>query len=103
MFRNRKSSGLILQEVNSNIIKLKEGMNSKRENFVLPEDHSIVITGNSLVGFLSPSVKKIQICKFFLRMEWEGDGSFYLNKHDMTVRVSLVTTTVNRLVLEKIR
>ena len=33
----------------------------------------------------------------------EGDGSFYLNKHDMTVRVSLVTTTVNRLVLDKIR
>ena len=85
MFRNRKSSGLSIEEVNSNIIKLKEGMNSKRENFVLPEDHSIVITGNYLVGFL------------------EGDGSFYLNKHDMTVRVSLPTLTENRLVLEKIR
>ena len=33
----------------------------------------------------------------------EGDGSFYLNKHDMTVRVSLVTLTANKFVLEKIR
>jgi len=85
MFRNRKSSELSLQELNLNIIKLKEGMNSKRVNFVLPKDHIIVITGNYLVGLL------------------EGDGSFFLNKHDMTARVSLVTTTVNRLVLEKIR
>lgn len=85
MFRNRKSSGLDLQEINLKIIKLKEGMNSKRVDFVLPKDHSILITGNYLLGLL------------------EGDGSFYLNKHDMTVRVSLVTTTVNRLVLEKIR
>lgn len=93
MFRNNKSSKLSLRgsnklegaEVNLNILKLKEGMNSKRVNYVLPEDHNIVITGNYLVGLL------------------EGDGSFYLNKHDMTARVSLVTTTVNRLVLEKIR
>lgn len=85
LFRNRKSSELTLQESNLKIIKLKEGMNSKRVNFVLPENHNIVITGNYLVGLL------------------EGDGSFYLNKHDMTARVSLVTTTVNRLVLEKIR
>lgn len=85
MFRNRKSSGLALQEINLKIIKLKEGMNSKRVDFVLPKDHSVLITGNYLVGLL------------------EGDGSFYLNKHDMTARVSLVTTTVNRLVLEKIR
>jgi len=85
MFRNRKSSGLDLQEINLKIIKLKEGMNSKRVDFVLPKDHSILITGNYLLGLL------------------EGDGSFYLNKHDITARVSLVTTTANRLVLEKIR
>jgi hypothetical protein len=85
IFKNRKSSKLSLQQLNFNIIKLKEGMNSKRVNFVLPKEHSIIITGNYLVGLL------------------EGDGSFYLNKHDMTARVSLVTTTVNRLVLEKIR
>nr|UEX92750.1 LAGLIDADG endonuclease [Ophiocordyceps lanpingensis] len=60
-------------------------MNSKRVNFILPANHSIRITGNYLVGLL------------------EGDGSFYLNKQDMTVRLSLVTTTINREVLEKIR
>ena len=65
-------------------------MNDKRTNFVLPESHSIRITGNYLVGIL------------------EGDGSFYLSKQEearlrMTVRVSLITTTVNRPVLEKIR
>ena len=63
MFRNRKSSELTLQEINLNIIKLKEGMNSQRVNFSLPVDHNIVITGNYIVGLL------------------EGDGSFYLNKH----------------------
>lgn len=52
MFRNRKSSKVNLHELNLNIIKLKEGMNSKRVNFVLPEDHNIVITGNYLVGLL---------------------------------------------------
>ena len=61
------------------IIKLKDSMNDKRINFVLPESHNIRITGNYLVGFL------------------EGDGSFYLNKHDLTSRISLVTTSVNRL------
>jgi len=84
MFRNRKSS-VRGSELTLNIIKLKEGMNSKRINFVFPEDHNIVISGNYLVGLL------------------EGDGTFYLNKQDITARVALVTTTVNRLVLEKIR
>lgn len=85
MYKNRKSSTLGLQNVYSEIIKLKDSMNDKRINFVLPEFHSIRITGNYLVGLL------------------EGDGSFYLNKHDMSVRVSLVTISNNRLVLEKIR
>lgn len=86
MYRNRKSSELTLDEINLNIIKLKESMNSKRVDFNLSSDkHNIVITGNYLVGLL------------------EGDGSFDLNKHDITARVSLVTTTINRVVLEKIR
>lgn len=70
---NRRSSVLDLQDLYSNVIKLKDGMNDKRINFILPEYHQIRITGNYLVGFI------------------EGDGSFYLNKHDMTVRLSLVT------------
>jgi hypothetical protein len=85
LFKNRKSSELSIQQIYLNIIELKQSMNSNRVNFVLPANHSIRITGNYLVGLL------------------EGDGSFYLNKQDMTVRVSLVTTTVNRQVLEKIR
>jgi len=51
MFRNRKSS-VRGSELTLNIIKIKEGMNSKRVNFVLPEDHNIVISGNYLVGLL---------------------------------------------------
>lgn len=85
LFKNRKSNELSILQIYSNILELKQNMNSNRVNFVLPANHNIRITGNYLVGFL------------------EGDGSFYLNKQDMTVRVSLVTTSVNRQVLEKIR
>lgn len=85
LFKNRKSNELSIIQIYSNILELKQNMNSNRVNFVLPANHNIRITGNYLVGFL------------------EGDGSFYLNKQDMTVRVSLVTTSVNRQVLEKIR
>lgn len=85
LLKNRKSSGSSREQTYLNIIELKQSMNSKRVNFILPANHSIIITGNYLVGLL------------------EGDGSFYLNKQDMTVRLSLVTTTINREVLEKIR
>ena len=81
MFRNNKSNKLSLRgsnklegaEINLNILKLKEGMNSKRVNYVLPEDHNIVITGNYLVGLL------------------EGDGSFYLNKPPTPCIVFILT------------
>lgn len=85
MFKNRKTSELNKQDLYSNILKLKDNMNDKRVNYDLPVGHRIRITGNYLVGLL------------------EGDGSFYLNKHDMTARVSLVTTRPNKVVLEKIR
>ena len=85
LYKNRKTSALNKEDLYSSIIKIKDSMNDKRVIFDLPVGHCITITGNYLVGFL------------------EGDGTFYLNKHDMTVRVALVTTTVNRLVLEKIR
>ena len=52
MFKNRKSSKLNLQDLYSIIIKLKDSMNDKRINFVLPESHNIRITGNYLVGLL---------------------------------------------------
>jgi hypothetical protein len=85
MFLNRKTSELNKQDLYSKILELKDSMNVKRVSFVLPEGHCIRITGNYLVGLL------------------EGDGSFYLNKHDMSVRGSLVTTAPNRVLLEKIR
>lgn len=85
MFKNRKSNEFNKQDLYLEIIKLKDSMNDNRVNYYLPLDHRIRITGNYLVGLL------------------EGDGSFYLNKHDMTPRVSLVTTTPNNVVLEKIR
>ena len=85
MFKNRKISQINIQDLYSKIISIKNSMNDKRINHDLSKDHRICITGNYLVGLL------------------EGDGSFYLNKHDMTPRISLVTTKVNRLVLEKIR
>lgn len=85
MFLNRKTSELNKQDLYSDIIQLKDSMNDKRVFYDLPVGHRIRITGNYLVGLL------------------EGDGSFYLNKHDMAVRVSFVTTTPNKVLLEKIR
>lgn len=52
LFKHRKDGVSNLQDVYSNIINLKNGMNDKRINFVLPEFHSIRITGNYFVGFL---------------------------------------------------
>lgn len=85
MFFNRQSSELDKPDLYSEILKLKHSMNTKRVCYVLPRGHEIRITGNYLVGLL------------------EGDGSFYFNKQDLTVRVSLVTTTVNKVLLDKIR
>lgn len=90
MFKNRKSSGLDLQEIYLKIIKLKEGMNSKRVDFVLPKDHSILITGNYLLGLLAlaPSLRSQMMVRapFFLGGGTPGDGSFYLNKHASLIR-----------------
>lgn len=60
-------------------------MNAKRVTYNLPVNHSIRITVNYLIGYL------------------EGDGSFFLNKQDMTPRIALYTTIPNRVVLEYIR
>ncbi len=75
MFLNRKSCELNKPDLYKKILELKDSMNAKRVSYVLPLGHEIRITGNYLVGLL------------------EGDGSFYFNKQDPTVRVTLVTTT----------
>lgn len=85
MFLNRKSSELNKPDIYLKILELKNSMNATRVSYVLPLDHQIRITGNYLVGLL------------------EGDGSFFFNKQDPTVRVLLATTTPNRVLLEKIR
>jgi len=85
MFVNRKRGKLNKEDLYSKIILLKNSMNNKRVIYDLPVGHRIRITGNYLVGLL------------------EGDGSFYLNKQDMTGRVSFVTTTSNKVLLKKIR
>jgi len=87
MFKNRikNEKSLEKNKLINNIVNIIENMNSKRVKFNLSIDHFIRITGNYLIGYL------------------EGDGTFYLNKHDMTVHIGLVTLTVNRPVLEKIR
>ena len=84
MYINRHSNNLNKEDLFKEIIQLKNSMNDKRINFDLPENH-IRITGNYIVGLL------------------EGDGSFYLNKNDMTARISLITITQDRILLEKIR
>ena len=85
MFINRGSSELSRPDLYLKILELKHSMNAKRVAYSLPLGHHIRITGNYLVGLL------------------EGDGSFFYNKQDPTVRVLLVTTTPNRVLLEKIR
>lgn len=91
LFINRTKNVKILDKVNEKnkikdiIINIIENMNSKRIKFDLPKDHIIRITANYLIGYL------------------EGDGTFYLNKNDMAVHIGLVSLTVNRPVLEKIR
>jgi hypothetical protein len=74
LFKNRKSNELSIIQIYSNILELKQNMNSNRVNFVLPANHNIRITGNYLVGFLA---LQLQVAG---GREAEGDGSFYLNK-----------------------
>lgn len=85
IIKNGSASGAKNLKLINNILNIIENMNSKRKNYDLPKDHVIRITANYLIGYL------------------EGDGTFYLNKSDMSVHIGLVSITANRLVLEKIR
>jgi len=67
-----------------NILELKNTMNDKRCDFRMPDNH-VRINANYLLGYI------------------EGDGSFYFNKSDNTVRISLITIEEDRIVLEKMR
>lgn len=78
MFKNRKSSALNLPDLLQEIIALKDTMNDKRKDFTLPDSHSVIITGNYLVGLLFFIFNKKSAGR-------EGDGSFYLYKQNVTV------------------
>jgi hypothetical protein len=84
IFKKRKKDKENRSNYDSQIIEIKNRMNDKRFNCSLPNRH-IKITSDYLLGYL------------------EGDGSFYFNKHDNTVRISLITITEDRIILEKIK
>jgi len=84
LFKKRQLDKQNREDYNLKILNLKWGMNDKRINFSLPENH-VKITSNYLLGYI------------------EGDGSFYFNKIDNTVHISLVTIKNDRILLEKIK
>jgi hypothetical protein len=84
IFKKRQIDKQNKQTYNLQILELKNGMNDKRINFIIDENH-IKITANYLSGYI------------------EGDGSFYFNKMHNTVRISLLTISKDRLILEKIK
>jgi len=55
----------------SQILELKNSMNTKRTNIILPSDHKIVITKGWLLGYI------------------EGDGSFFLSRTDIEPTFSI--------------
>jgi len=84
LFKKRQIDKQNKDEYNIEILKLKNNINDKRVNFLISENN-INITINYLLGLI------------------EGDGSFYFNKTDNTVRISLIMIKNNRIVLEKIK
>lgn len=84
IFKIRQKNKHNIQTYNLQILELKNGMNDKRVNFIIHENH-IKITANYLLGYI------------------EGDGSFYFNKRDNTIRISLITISKDRIILEKIK
>ena len=85
IFKKRQKDKNSKYEYDLKILNLKNGMNDKRINFAFPKTYKIIITSYWLLGFI------------------EGDGSFYFNKHDNTVRISLVTITKDQILLVKIK
>lgn len=84
IFKNRQIDKKNRDIYNTQILELKNSMNDQRVHFLIPENH-IKITANYLLGYI------------------EGDGSFYYNQYDNTVRISLITVMNDRILLEKIK
>ena len=77
--------GFLTEELKNKVLELKDGMNTKRKNFHMPNDHKIVITKSWLLGLI------------------EGEGSFQLWRNDLVSAFSLVLTEKQLPVLEKIK
>lgn len=77
--------GFLTEELKNKVLELKDGMNTKRKNFNMPNDHKIVVTKSWLLGLI------------------EGEGSFQLWRNDLVSAFSLVLTERQLPVLEKIR
>lgn len=77
--------GFLTEELKNKVLELKDGMNTKRKNFNMPNDHKIVVTKSWLLGLI------------------EGEGSFQLWRNDLVAAFSLVLTERQLPVLEKIK
>ena len=83
LYYNREES--LTEELKKKVLKLKEGMNKKRINFNMPDNHRIIVTKSWLLGLV------------------EGEGSFHLWRSDFVAVFGLVLTEKQLPVLEKIK
>ena len=83
IYQSRK--GLNTEVLTKTILELKDSMNSKRVDSVMPVDHKINITKGWLLGYL------------------EGDGSFSLDRNNLTPAFSLAATVEQDLLFHKIK
>ena len=67
------------------ILELKNTMNTKRTNTILPKDHKIVITKSWLLGYI------------------EGDGSFFLSRTDIDPVFSISASAEQLVLFENIK
>lgn len=66
-----KSSKVLSEELASKLLELKNGMNTKRTNTIMPVGHEIVITKIWLLGYI------------------EGDASFFISRTDLDPTFSI--------------
>lgn len=73
------------KELANKIVELKNTMNTKRVNSIMPLDHNIVITKHWLLGFI------------------EGDGSFFISRTDIEPVFTLTASEEQFILFEKIK
>lgn len=78
-------SGLITESLRAGIEKIRESHNTKRIDFKMPVEYKCVITDYKLLGLI------------------EGDGSFMIQKRDLTPKFELELTSSQKPLLEAIK